>query len=421
MSLPFARSGLMLRILCALLVPSLGLIAAATVIVLDKASTVREMQNLTMLTGLATTISGLVHEMQKERGASAVFLGSNGQQLKREVPEQRLLTDDQRKRLDATVMEFNAGSGSRLATILNEAMTQVGRLDTIRRDIGELKISAAESNAYFTTTIARLLDAGLEISQLVTNASVARALSAYTSFMEAKERSGQERATGAPGFAAGKFNLVQYRLFAGVVASQSTYFSLFNSYATKEDQAFLASTVSGPPVAEVERMRKLALEAMPGQQLPGADGAQWFQATTARINLMKKVEDHLAENLLALAERTGAAAKSAFWTAVGATLAMIALTVILGYFIVRGITRPIKALTRAMLELANGRFDVVLPGLGRRDEIGDIAGSVETFKVKAQERAQLEAEKQAAQEREAAAQRKADTRRVADNFESAVG
>jgi len=38
---------------------------------------------------------------------------------------------------------------------------------------------------------------------------------------------------------------------------------------------------------------------------------------------------------------------------------------------------------KAMRELAGGNFDVVLPGLGRKDEVGEMAGAVEEFKLQA--------------------------------------
>ena len=85
------------------------------------------------------------------------------------------------------------------------------------------------------------------------------------------------------------------------------------------------------------------------------------------------------------------------------------------------IARPIQSLTRAMRELASGNFSVVLPGLGRKDEIGDIAGAVEDFKVKAEEKAREEAEAKIKQDKIAAEQRKADMHRLADGFEAAVG
>ena len=56
-------------------------------------------------------------------------------------------------------------------------------------------------------------------------------------------------------------------------------------------------------------------------------------------------------------------------------------------FAVITIARPMRALTAGMLELAGGNFNVALPGLGRKDEIGDVANAVETFKIKAAEKA----------------------------------
>jgi methyl-accepting chemotaxis protein len=61
-------------------------------------------------------------------------------------------------------------------------------------------------------------------------------------------------------------------------------------------------------------------------------------------------------------------------------------------FVLRGMTRPLRALRDTMLQLADGNFDVVLAGLGRKDEIGDIAGAVGTFKIKAADKAAREAD-----------------------------
>jgi methyl-accepting chemotaxis protein len=94
---------------------------------------------------------------------------------------------------------------------------------------------------------------------------------------------------------------------------------------------------------------------------------------------------------------------------------------LIAFFVGRAITRPLAALTGAMGQLADGHFDVELPGLGRKDEIGQIAGSVETFKLKAIEKARLEQEQEDAKRKAARAERRADMQRLADEFQSAVG
>ena len=94
---------------------------------------------------------------------------------------------------------------------------------------------------------------------------------------------------------------------------------------------------------------------------------------------------------------------------------------LIAYLIARSVSNPITALTGAMRELAGGNFSVVLPGLGRKDEIGDIAKAVEDFKVKAAEKAQHEAQQKAEQDRQAESERQAAMARMADEFQAAVG
>jgi methyl-accepting chemotaxis protein len=87
----------------------------------------------------------------------------------------------------------------------------------------------------------------------------------------------------------------------------------------------------------------------------------------------------------------------------------------------KGISRPMTAMCKAMRELAGGNFDVVLPGLGRKDELGEMAGAVEEFKMQAIAKAERDAAAQDAQNKAAGAARRAELIRFADQFEAAVG
>jgi methyl-accepting chemotaxis protein len=93
------------------------------------------------------------------------------------------------------------------------------------------------------------------------------------------------------------------------------------------------------------------------------------------------------------------------------------LAVLLG----KGISRPMTAMCKAMRELAGGKFDVVLPGLGRRDELGEMAAAVEEFKLQAIAKAERDAAAQDTQNRASSAARRTELIRFADDFEAAVG
>jgi methyl-accepting chemotaxis protein len=113
---------------------------------------------------------------------------------------------------------------------------------------------------------------------------------------------------------------------------------------------------------------------------------------------MKKVEDHLADDLKAVAGRVSQAAQSAFWLAFGTTIALLAITAVLGILIVRGITRPLGAMTMAMQKLAGGDTSVEVPALDNRDEVGDMAHAVQVFKDNMIKVRQLSAEQRSAEQ-----------------------
>jgi len=97
------------------------------------------------------------------------------------------------------------------------------------------------------------------------------------------------------------------------------------------------------------------------------------------------------------------------------------LGVLASFFVGRDISRPVVAMCAAMRELARGHLDVVLPGLDRRDEVGQMAHAVEEFKVQAVAQAQREASDRETKTREAEQARKAELRKFADGFETAIG
>ena len=123
------------------------------------------------------------------------------------------------------------------------------------------------------------------------------------------------------------------------------------------------------------------------------------------------------EENAAVLQELSSAERNAMMIGISAALLLIGACV----FSVFTIARPMRALSASMEELAGGNFAVVLPGLGRKDEVGDVAGAVEKFKVVAEQKARDEAEAKIKQDQLAAQQRKADMIKLADTFESAVG
>ena len=127
-----------------------------------------------------------------------------------------------------------------------------------------------------------------------------------------------------------------------------------------------------------------------------------------------KQQRAFAESSLRIADGTGV-----FVTMLG--FGGLAIGAVLALLLGRGISRPMVGMCAAMHRLAAGHFDVVLPGLGRKDEIGQMAVAVEEFKKQAVHKAEREATEREQASRAAHDQRRSELNRFASDFESAVG
>jgi methyl-accepting chemotaxis protein len=87
---------------------------------------------------------------------------------------------------------------------------------------------------------------------------------------------------------------------------------------------------------------------------------------------------------------------------------------------IMGLSRPIGLLKAVMEAFANNKLTADVPGLERRDELGEMARTVEVFKKNGLEVERMRADQQALEQRNAE-QRKADMIRLANDFEGAVG
>jgi methyl-accepting chemotaxis protein len=89
-------------------------------------------------------------------------------------------------------------------------------------------------------------------------------------------------------------------------------------------------------------------------------------------------------------------------------------------FAARSVIGPLHAIAKQTTILASGNFHAILPGLDRKDEIGEMARAVEVFRQHGREVERLRNE-HAAGEKQATASRKAELRRLADEFQHTVG
>ena len=85
--------------------------------------------------------------------------------------------------------------------------------------------------------------------------------------------------------------------------------------------------------------------------------------------------------------------------AIVGVMALVA-SVLIGFFGVRSITRPLARLTDTMRTMADGQYEIEVPATKRSDELGDMAKAADFFRGKLIEGRELAARQQAEQERQ---------------------
>ena len=209
------------RLLLAMALPVIGLLVYAGIVMTDRFGEQQEMQSLNQLANLAPTVSALVHEMQKERGASAGFIASKGKKFADTLPTQRRDTDGKRQGLLTALDAFDtAAYGQGLVEKVNQAHQAVNGLDAMRGQVSSLAATVPQMAGYYTSTIAKLLGIVEGMTEASNNDAVSKAITAYIAFLQAKERAGIERAMGAGGFGGGEFKPAIYRKFLQLIAAQ---------------------------------------------------------------------------------------------------------------------------------------------------------------------------------------------------------
>ncbi len=107
--------------------------------------------------------------------------------------------------------------------------------------------------------------------------------------------------------------------------------------------------------------------------------------------------------------------KLLFGAAVG-----IGLIGVVGFFAGRSISNPIGEATRIMRKLADGDNSIEVPGMDRRDELGEMSKAIQIFKENAIQNEELVAE-QEAQKQRTETEKAALMEKMADDFDASVG
>ena len=329
------------------------------------------------LVGLSEKLSLFIHETQKERGMSAGFIGSAGKKFGDTLPKQRGLSDETLKGLNHYIDTMGLSSFPKaLQDEIASLRGDIAQMKTIRTKVDKLEIGMKEGIAFYTDMNAKIV----KVTDLVAKASevaeLVKVLSSYSNFLKLKELAGIERATLSGTFASNTFAPGIFGRWNGLMASQNAYTDTFLAFATEDIKEQFKQKMQNNAVKEVEKYRAIAQEKANEGNF-GVDAQVWFNTITQKIDILKEIDDTIAQQSNAMLERLQSEATQHMIQslAIGGVFGTALLIVLLS--IQNGIIRSVQSSHAQMHHIATTK-DLTKPIVlqNNHDELAQMADAI---------------------------------------------
>ncbi|MCT8857592.1 nitrate- and nitrite sensing domain-containing protein [Shewanella xiamenensis] len=358
------------KLLMVVLPPLFACFLYGALFLIEKYEYRQELKVVVQLSELAVTNSNFVHELQKERGMSAGFIGSAGKAFAGKIPSQRQLTDTQLKYFQSFIENHNLPAV--FAPKLRDLNTQLSKLASIRSQVDNLSISVADEVAYYTALNRELLAIVDETAKTGANQEIAIKAAAFSAFLQMKERAGIERAVLSSTFGQAGFKPKVYAKFITLVSEQNSYLERFIALATPNLVDAINRIQNSNEVKDVESLRQIAFD-QDNQKIQQQNPEDWFAKSSARIDSLRDFEQQVSADLLNIThERLASANQQMFF--VLATLSLVLIIVLLlSLSVIRYLHTSVHHLYSTVTQ-ARKHYDLsVRLNHNSQDEFGELA------------------------------------------------
>ncbi|MBQ0945467.1 nitrate- and nitrite sensing domain-containing protein [Ideonella sp. 4Y16] len=270
-----------------------------------KRSEIASLRRLVLTGALVNAVGRLVHALQRERGLSNLFLGSQG----RHWADERLAQVAGSQGLQEEVLyafeQLDTDTGpsghrARLFAAIAYAMQGLAALGTLREQVQARHWSAPRATEAYVRVISALLAVVFEAADSALDPDISRHLVAFFNFLQGKEFAGQERAAGSALFAAGRAETDSQQRLLHLIESQERCLQVFADVAGPGLSTTWQQLQRPDHLLPLERLRRVLCTTPADGPLDTGLSQVWFDACTARLDAMKSVEDALASELQAL-------------------------------------------------------------------------------------------------------------------------
>lgn len=328
------------------------------------------LKEMLVLTNSASVSALLVHELQKERGASAGYLASQGSKFQQAIIKHRQTTDQKYKTLQNFVQLTDLTP--QLKQLFSQVNKQLNKIDDMRKRVDNLSVTIAEEVAFYTQLNTLLLSIMDNTANQNKNTQLAISAVTIGSFLQHKERAGIERAVLSNVFSKDSFTPILLEKFIRLLAEQQTYLDKFTIHATAEQLSIYEQNITQPALTAVNDYRQIALNNMHKGGF-NSDPTIWFNTISKKINQLKSVEVSLLaqlhrNNLILIAEKE----KRLISLAIIILLAL-SLVLFFSFYISTQLHQGIDEITNKLTNIISSNNLTLRTEVTSNDELGKIS------------------------------------------------
>ena len=284
--------------------PTIALCSDATkrFLLAAKHAEITVLEQLSSNCRIVIAVRELIHELQKERGASNIFLASKGERYSSErmqyVSASEQAESTLKSHLKSLYLTDEITSGNpRLLSSITLAMQATDYLPRLREQVSKQMLTPLESTRAYSRLVASLLTVIFEAADIASDPTITRLLVALFNFIQAKEYAGQERAWGAIGFAETHFDVRLCEKLAALQQAQEHHFGIFCEFSCKAQRDALESLNKSPAAIDITQLRNMIAQLSDGSPIASEISEVWFDVATRRIDAMQDIEVALTETL----------------------------------------------------------------------------------------------------------------------------
>ncbi|WP_183142761.1 methyl-accepting chemotaxis protein [Pseudomonas syringae group genomosp. 3] len=349
--------------------PLVGFLAFAGLFVADKSENLGDMRRAVTATAVAQKLSNVVTTIQRERGASGVFLGSGGKSMQDKLKAFRQETDK-------AISEMRTQSTDGIPGP-DKVYRALDDLNALRLKIDTLGINNTESSTRFTDVIKTLVGFSYSLEASIEDPEILRGLSSLNQFVDMKERAGRERVLLVQAFNQNRFDAPLLSRFSRNLGEFSGYLEAFQRWSPEVFKTKLNDVMQQPGSLEVARLQRLGFDTPMGDPL-NVKPEDWFNLATSRIDLMAQVEAELGQNVVSLATAARSSAQSSLYVAVATVVLMLIVVLWLASVIIRNIKVAVVDVNRTLIALSTRDLTARTRYVGK-DEFGEISRNLDNM------------------------------------------